>query len=124
MVEKRRLRQKGPWPKRNWRTTGKLGAAAPDILSAKRNTDSFLLKTHRRLFYSLAYKIRQTPRKDSKMVDTFRERLRHLPTWQTLRAQRKPLANVNAVHAASLSRLERIAVFVTERVGTMGFFLI
>lgn len=58
------------------------------------------------------------------MVETYRERLRHLPSWQTLRGKAKPLANVNETHEASLSLLERTAVFVTDKIGTMGFFLV
>src|SRR2546421_301555 len=41
-----------------------------------------------------------------------------------LRAKRKPLRNVNKEHKESLSPLERVAVSVTDKVGTMGFFLI
>lgn len=58
------------------------------------------------------------------MIDTFRERLRQLPTWPDLRGQTKPVRNVNQLHAETLSPLERLAIVVTERVGTMGFFLI
>lgn len=58
------------------------------------------------------------------MIDTFRERLRQLPTWRDLRGQSKPVRNVNQLHADTLSPLERLAIVVTERVGTMGFFLI
>lgn len=39
------------------------------------------------------------------------------------RAQRKPCANVNDVHAATLTGLDRLAVLITDKVGTMGFFL-
>src|SRR5215467_5081807 len=60
----------------------------------------------------------------SSIVEEFRWRLSRLPTWQSLRVQSKPIRNVNAMHAASLSRLERLAMVVTDRVGTMGFFLI
>jgi uncharacterized membrane protein len=35
-----------------------------------------------------------------------------------------PVKNVNTIHRQRLSRLEKIAVFVTEKIGTMGFFLI
>jgi uncharacterized membrane protein len=35
-----------------------------------------------------------------------------------------PARDVNAEHRASFSPLERLAIVVTERVGTMGFFLI
>ncbi|GIW35195.1 DUF1003 domain-containing protein [Meiothermus sp.] len=38
--------------------------------------------------------------------------------------RRKPVRNVNQLHQASLSPLERLAVWITERVGSMGFFLI
>jgi uncharacterized membrane protein len=40
------------------------------------------------------------------------------------RKQRKPLRNVNKEAAARLSALDRLACWITERVGTMGFFLI
>ncbi len=32
--------------------------------------------------------------------------------------------NVNIVHRKQLSKMERLAVFVTEKIGTMGFFFI
>lgn len=32
--------------------------------------------------------------------------------------------NVNVVHRKSLSKLDKLALFVTERIGTMGFFFI
>ena len=35
-----------------------------------------------------------------------------------------PPKNVNVVHRKSLSKIERLAVFVTEKIGTMGFFFI
>jgi uncharacterized membrane protein len=37
---------------------------------------------------------------------------------------RKPIRNVNIEHKKKLSRLERFAVWITNRVGTMGFFFI
>jgi uncharacterized membrane protein len=37
---------------------------------------------------------------------------------------RKPIHNVNVKHKESLSALENIAVKVTDRVGSVGFFLI
>ncbi len=36
----------------------------------------------------------------------------------------KPLRNVNIEHREHLSRLDKLAVWITVRVGTMGFFLI
>ncbi len=50
--------------------------------------------------------------------------MKHTPkSIQELKASRSPLRNINIVHYENLSRLERLALFVTERVGTMGFFL-
>jgi uncharacterized membrane protein len=39
------------------------------------------------------------------------------------RKRQKPLVNVNAKAAAELSALDRLACWITDRVGTMGFFL-
>src|SRR5438046_846839 len=39
------------------------------------------------------------------------------------RAKRKPIHDVNAEHEGSISGLERLAIVITDRVGTMGFFL-
>lgn len=35
-----------------------------------------------------------------------------------------PIKNVNTIHKAKLSNLDKLAIFVTERIGTMGFFFI
>jgi uncharacterized membrane protein len=40
------------------------------------------------------------------------------------RKRRKPLRNVNTEVKENLTPLNRLAVFITDRVGTMGFFLI
>ncbi len=32
--------------------------------------------------------------------------------------------NINAVHRKSLSKMEKLALFVTQRIGTMGFFFV
>ncbi len=37
---------------------------------------------------------------------------------------RKPVRNVNIEHKRSLTRLERFAVWITDHVGSMGFFII
>lgn len=47
----------------------------------------------------------------------------HLPTLTALRQQRQPLRNVNAEHSETLRLLDRLALWITEHVGTMGFFL-
>lgn len=41
-----------------------------------------------------------------------------------LRAARKPVRNINREHRQKLTPLERVAVWITNHVGTMGFFLI
>jgi len=43
---------------------------------------------------------------------------------EELKKLRKPINNVNIKHKESLSKLEKIAVKVTDGVGSMGFFLI
>jgi uncharacterized membrane protein len=49
----------------------------------------------------------------------------HRPTaLAELRKHRKPLRNVHQEVQENLSPLTKLAVFITERVGTMGFFLI
>jgi uncharacterized membrane protein len=46
------------------------------------------------------------------------------PSLTELKAMRKTVRNVNIVHEEHLSRLERVAVWITDNVGSMGFFLI
>ena len=41
-----------------------------------------------------------------------------------IKKSRKKLVNVNAVHQQSLSVTDKLAVFITDKVGTMGFFFI
>ena len=43
---------------------------------------------------------------------------------EEIRKSRRPLRNINVELKEKLSRLDRLAVFITDRVGTMGFFLI
>ncbi len=47
-----------------------------------------------------------------------------IPTLREIRARRKPIRNVNIEHREKLSGLEKLAIFITNRVGTMGFFLL
>jgi uncharacterized membrane protein len=35
-----------------------------------------------------------------------------------------PVKNVNVIHRARLTRLDKLALFITEKIGTMGFFFI
>lgn len=46
------------------------------------------------------------------------------PSSAELRKLRKPLRNINREHREGLNALERFAVWITERVGSMGFFFI
>ena len=48
----------------------------------------------------------------------------HPPSLKELKALRHPVRNVNTVHAGSLGPVERIAIWITDHVGSMGFFLI
>ena len=41
-----------------------------------------------------------------------------------LRALRKPIRNANVEMKKKLSRLDKVAIWITDNVGTMGFFLI
>jgi uncharacterized membrane protein len=44
--------------------------------------------------------------------------------YEELKKLRKPINNINIKHRESLSALEKIAVKITDGVGSMGFFLI
>ena len=51
--------------------------------------------------------------------------MKHKPlTLEELKLGRKPLRNANVAHKERLTSLERLAVWITEHVGTMGFFFI
>lgn len=43
---------------------------------------------------------------------------------EEIKKNRKPLRNVNIEHREKLSSLDLFAIWITEHVGTMGFFLI
>jgi uncharacterized membrane protein len=45
-------------------------------------------------------------------------------TLAEIRKNRAPIRRVNIEHKESLSTLERAALWITNRVGTMGFFLV
>ena len=45
-------------------------------------------------------------------------------TLDELKKIRKPIRNANAEHREKLTKLEKLALFITKHVGTMGFFLI
>ncbi len=46
------------------------------------------------------------------------------PTRHELSKLRKPIRSVNIQHKESLSDLERVSVWITDHVGTMGFFIV
>lgn len=46
------------------------------------------------------------------------------PSLEVVRRQRKPVRNVNAEHVRGLTKMELLALAITEHVGTMGFFFI
>jgi uncharacterized membrane protein len=49
----------------------------------------------------------------------------HAPkTLKELRALRKPITNANIVTRQKLSQLDRLALWITQHVGTMGFFFV
>ncbi len=45
-------------------------------------------------------------------------------TIKEINKLRKPIRDINAQHKEQLSKLERLAILITDRVGTMGFFFI
>ena len=44
------------------------------------------------------------------------------PSLEEIVRQRKPVRDINAEHEKRLSRMDRLGLLITERVGTMGFF--
>lgn len=51
--------------------------------------------------------------------------MKHAPlSIEELKSLRKPLRNVNIERRGKLNTLDRIALVTTQRVGTMGFFII
>lgn len=52
------------------------------------------------------------------------DKIEHQKAHEELIKLRKPIQNVNISHKESLSALEKIAVKVTDYVGSVGFFLI
>ena len=45
-------------------------------------------------------------------------------TLEELRALSRPLRNINIEHREKLGKLDQLALFITKKVGTPGFFLI
>lgn len=47
-----------------------------------------------------------------------------LPSLEAIREATGPIRNVNIAHRERLTRLEKIATWITDNVGSMGFFFI
>jgi uncharacterized membrane protein len=47
-----------------------------------------------------------------------------LPSLDEIRKKFKPFRNVNVQHKAKLSKIDNVAIWITEHVGSMGFFII
>jgi hypothetical protein len=45
-----------------------------------------------------------------------------VPSFRDLQSEFMPVRDVYAQQARSLSRLEQLAVWITDRIGSMGFF--
>jgi uncharacterized membrane protein len=52
------------------------------------------------------------------------ETKQQLPSLEEIRKATAPIRNVNIAHKEQLTRLERIATWITDNVGSMGFFFI
>ncbi len=52
------------------------------------------------------------------------EKENDVKTLEQLKKVRKPVRNVNIEHKKKLKRMDTLAIWITTRVGTMGFFLI
>lgn len=49
---------------------------------------------------------------------------RQLPSLDEIRGGTAPIRNVNVAHREQLTRMEKIATWITDNVGSMGFFLL
>lgn len=47
-----------------------------------------------------------------------------VPSFEELISTSRPIKNVNANHRARLTRINKLALWITEHVGSMGFFAI
>ena len=50
--------------------------------------------------------------------------LKIIPSVEEIKKNRKPIVNVNLKQKENLSSIDRLAVWITDNVGSMGFFLI
>jgi len=47
-----------------------------------------------------------------------------IPSLEDIKSTAHPIQNVNTIHRNNLSSVEKLALFITERIGTMGFFFV
>jgi uncharacterized membrane protein len=47
-----------------------------------------------------------------------------LPSVEEIRKKFKPFRNVNIQHRSNLSKIDKVAIWITTHVGSMGFFII
>ncbi len=47
-----------------------------------------------------------------------------IESLKSIREKFSPLKNTNKIHHSRLSGMDKLALFITEKIGTMGFFLI
>jgi uncharacterized membrane protein len=57
-------------------------------------------------------------------IGSFQAQAAAVPSFVDLQSRFAPVRDVNAQQDRSLSALERLAVVITDRVGSMGFFLL
>ena len=51
--------------------------------------------------------------------------MKNIPiSLEEIRKNRKPILNVNVVHKERLSALDQTAIWVTDHIGSMGFFIL
>ena len=48
----------------------------------------------------------------------------NIKSYKTIKKSKQPLANVNVKHFESLSKIDQVAVWITEHIGSMGFFIL
>lgn len=62
-------------------------------------------------------------KKSKKMLDAEHKKQKPL-TLEVFRERRKPIPNTNLLFKEKLSNIDKFAVWITQKVGTMGFFLV
>lgn len=50
--------------------------------------------------------------------------VKEIKSLEDLRKLRKPLFNANQAHKQSFTKMERLAIWITDNVGSMGFFFV